>query len=154
LSSEPGYLILKLMVEQSEIRALIFKRLTESMLPEKIVYEISRKTGMYWSDAQKLVAEGQAESSNQIARRQSPLVMALSLLTFAAGLVLVFICIAGFFVIAKGTTYTIFGVLNSANFLLYIINFAPVLLFIGLLGMGMVVGSANGIRKMFSAFLD
>jgi hypothetical protein len=152
------YFILKAM-NTEEMRAYILKELTRSVPPEKIIYDLTEKSGQHWGDVEALVKQVQQESRGTVARKQSPLYLVLGVLTALIGLGLVIGGVSALYGIAAGTKASTLGVemlapLGAMNTIMYLINFGgPFLTMIGL-GLAMLVGTMWGMNRMWSDILS
>ncbi|KAF0108573.1 MAG: hypothetical protein FD146_459 [Anaerolineaceae bacterium] len=140
-------------MDDAEITAYFIKHLSESDNPDDLVMEICEKTGRKWDDIESLLERVRAEHEHEITRRQSPLLVLIALVTFVAGiwvsidsaylLVLVLQEYSG----AAGSPITL---LDSFQILFSTAYYT----FAGLaLGLGMVLGSLFGMKKVWAAIL-
>jgi hypothetical protein len=142
-------------MKPEEMRAYILKELTHSVPPEKIVYDLAEKSGTHWGEIQALVKQVQAESRGQVARKQSPLFLALAVVSGLAGLGLILGGGAGLYGIFAGTQASTLGVealapLGMTSTLFYLLNFGgPFLSMVGL-GLAMLVGTIWGLGRLRS----
>jgi hypothetical protein len=139
-------------MDEQSLNDYIVKRLVKSIPQNEIIRELCQNNGMYWTDAEILVKRVLAENSYVVARRQAPLLLGIAFLSLALGLALLLISIISIVTIYKLITFSPFGPLNAANALIYAINFAPWLVFIGIFGAGMMAASLIGMWDTWKNF--
>jgi hypothetical protein len=139
--------------EESAWRERIIKRLANHDRLSDITQEICEETGLHWSAAEALVREVAVMEEKTVRRKRSPALVGLSLAIFLGGLgliVLTIFTISNVFIFYRTTQPEL---LSTINILLLIINDAPFALWIGSLGLAMVIGSWLGLRDVWSDWL-
>jgi hypothetical protein len=132
-----------------ELKEWIVNQLSSGRDPDDLILSICEITGKPWKEAAALVQATQEHRSDEIVRRQSPILTVMAFSTFLGGVI-----ILGY------VAYALVGLLawyqagsppadapsfanDSARIFL---RYLPV-------GLGMVVGSLLGMRDVWSAFL-
>ncbi len=145
-------------METDEQTTYIIHHLSEGDAPQDLVFDLCQKYNLSWPEAEKLVQRVQTESVGEITRKQFPLMIALALVIFIAGLGLLgySIYLIGLPLIegslANGTP------MDAANFSLYVLEVIVgsrgmvLVAFVG--GIGMVLGSLLGMRDIWSTLLN
>lgn len=114
-------------MQKEEISAYIIKELAKSRKPNDVVLGLCEKTGMQWAEAAQLVKQVRASSGQEIAARQSPILILFSalLLLFGIGLVFAFLFVP---IISKSSVSRL------------------------LLGIGMILGGIIGLWNTLASF--
>jgi uncharacterized membrane protein len=139
-------------MDQQEINDYIVKRLIKSIPQNEVVREVCQKTGMYWTDAEALVQKVHGENRQLVSRKQAPILLGIAFLSLGLGLALLLVSLISIVTIYNIVTFSPFGPLNAANALIYAINFAPWLVFIGIFGAGMMAASLVGMWDTWRSF--
>jgi hypothetical protein len=140
-------------MDDADITAYFIEHLSESDNPDDLVMDICEKTGRKWDEIESLLEQVRAEHEHEITRRQSPLLALIALVTFVTGtgvaiysaylLVLVLQEYSG----AAGSPLTL---LDSFQVLFSTAYYTCAGL---ILGLGMVLGSLFGMKKVWMAIL-
>ena len=140
-------------MDDQALKQFIIENLSEYEDPNDLILEICNRTGMKWLEAQALVDTVRAGNSSKIARKQAPLLTALALITFVAGVgILLF---EGFTFINVFREFTSLGhhPWDVADLMLFVLAYAPGLLQFIPLALVMVLGSLVGMSDMWKAIL-
>ncbi len=110
----------------------------------ELIREVCEQSGMNWPEAEKMVQQIEAEHGRSIARRQSPLMIFLSLGTILIGAALLLYGLEFFMAFFQGSTLD--QVLSLRSAYLRLIG--------GFTGLGMLVGGFIGFWKSVSPLLQ
>lgn len=139
--------------EELAWRERIIKRLANHDRLSDITQEICEETGLHWSAAEALVREVAIMEEKTVRRKRSPALVGLSLAIFLGGLgliVLTIFTISNVVIFYRATQPEL---LSTINILLLIMNEAPFALWVGSLGLAMVIGSWLGLRDVWADWL-
>ena len=120
-------------MQPEEITAYIVEELANYRSPNDIVVALCEKTKMPWSDAEKLVGQVQSDQGREIAARQSPLLIILSVGFLVGGLGVIGLLLLG----------GVYGIVPLGEYSFQVL-FA---------GIGMTLGGIIGLRNTIAAFL-
>lgn len=138
--------------------AKIAKRLAVTADRSQVIEELCTQYGLYWQDAEALVAQAEAEYQSLITRQQAPVLVLVALFTFMIGVLLVawnlLGVISGF---ASLISPNLIGALNLLG--LYSEIIATLLNFsysgsLFIVGLGMMFGSQWGMRDIWASWLE
>ncbi len=142
-------------MNEDELTAYIVHHLTEGDDPKDLVFDLCEKTNLSWPKVEALVKQIQEEQQGTIARKQLPLMFALALVIFLAGLGLVGYSLYTF------TSPLLQGLTGSpaavANYSLYIVNVIidshGTVVYALVIGTGMILGSLIGMKDVWANVL-
>lgn len=131
----------------------VLKELVRGTNLDDIVLAVIENTNMDWSQAEAFVTEIQREHDSHITRRQSPVLVAIALVTYFGGLAIIgyelYYLFSVFDLIQKTgvSPFDMFGLASS------LAEYAMVFLELTPLGLAMILGSLIGMRKVWESFL-
>jgi hypothetical protein len=145
-------------MENIEITRDILERLTEGHQLDDITLGICERYNLSWPEAEALVLRVKDENQDQVTLRQAPLLTAVALVTFLAGLALMAIglypiLLVGITLLQRGDINTI---LNSSEIFFSVnamVRTGLTPLTAILLGLALVLGSLLGMRDVWAALL-
>ncbi len=127
----------------------IIERLENGEDRDDIILDLAERRKLDWKEAEALVDSTQAEHADDITLAQSPLLVLIALSVFIGGLFLV-----GVAVYDIAAVYDTFASAESpagVGFFFYLFTYGGFFWEIGLLGMGMIVGSLRGLSDVWAA---
>jgi len=139
--------------EEDALRQLVIRRLANHVRASDVTQEICEKTGLGWGEAEAFVREVAVMEEKNIRRRRSPALFGLGAAIFLGGLGLLAITVS---TVVNTITYyrtTQTEILGAVNVLLFIVNQSPMVLWLGALGMAMIMGSLIGMRDVWVDWL-
>lgn len=136
-------------MDTAELEKYIHRRLDESAQPGEITFEICERTSLYWPDVEKLVQRVAVERDKKHNGKTLTVSATWSSVVMLAGFVLTFGAAGAYILMYRSVTFTRFDAMNANSTLLTTVHFGPILLAIGILGMGMMVGAILGMREMW-----
>jgi hypothetical protein len=139
--------------EEDALRQLVIRRLANHVRASDVTQEICEKTGLGWGEAEAFVREVAVMEEKTIRRRRSPALFGLGAAIFLGGLGLLAITVS---TVVNTITYyrtTQTEIWGAVNVLLFIVNQSPMVLWLGALGMAMIMGSLIGMRDMWLDWL-
>ena len=131
-------------MQKEEITAFVISELGKHHNRNEIIRSLCERTGMMWSDAEKLVRQVESDHSHEIRAKQSPLLVALAVVIFIAGIGLIFYC-GAYFIGLTGEDGA--GVARSGRGAIYAIG----ALFTGIT---MIGGAVFGLRKTLQELFE
>ncbi len=145
-------------MDNTEIKHYILDNLNNTRAPDDIILDLCQKYGLAWQEAEALVLQLQEENRDNITLRQAPLLTAIALVTFIAGLVVLVIGIYPIvlLLITLIQHSNIHRIFNSWQFYLAV----DIMVHAGLhpfvavpLGIAMILGSLIGMQDVWAALL-
>ena len=141
-------------MDDDQITAYLIKHLSESDDPDDLILDLCQRTGRGWPDNQAMVERVKAEHSQDITKRQFPLLSLIALFVFIGGMGLliwaIVLTVADFRqIVSIGRSSVLNFALGEAAILSYV--FGP--LTFGLFGIAMILGSLLGMRDAWSDIL-
>jgi hypothetical protein len=133
----------------AELTEFVIQQLGRGISTDDLIAKVCEDTGRSWPDAEAFVRGVQASQASQIARRQTPLLLLITLPTLLGGAAIAALC--GY------TLLDLARVMDRQNLAfplagLLVIALGNWQVFLGLLlGLGMIVGSGIGIGQMISS---
>ncbi len=76
-------------VSEEEVVAFVLNELIRHSSHDRIISDVCENTGMTWNEAKKLVQRVETENAQKISVRQSPMVMAMGVVTIIGGIALI-----------------------------------------------------------------
>jgi hypothetical protein len=141
-------------MDEDKIRALIVKRLSRSQSSDDIIMDLCLRHEMTWAQAEALVNDVQLYHESEITRRQSPLLLIITLGIFIGGAYLMVSSVMHGYRVISYALAEQNEVLRSASVLLYLLQYAPGTLGAFVLSLGMMAGSLAGMKSIIAAFAD
>ncbi len=140
-------------MNDEQIHDWILDQLSNGRRKDDIVKELAEKTGRHWGDLEQLVLQVSHEKAITIRRRQSPWVAGLALVTFLGGVGL--LAVTGFIIYKVVEFYrtTQPEVFSMINIFFLVFNEAPTAIWLGSLGLAMMLGSMRGMQKVWEDWL-
>lgn len=140
--------------DDDALRQLVIRRLANHVRASDVSQEICEKTGLAWGEAESFVREVAAMEEKTIRRRRSPALFGLGAAIFLGGLGLVAITVS---TVVNVITYyhtTQPEIWGAVNILLFVVNQSPMALWLGALGLAMIMGSLIGMRDVWVDWLE
>lgn len=131
-------------MQKEEITAYVIKELGKHHSRDEIIHNLCEQTGMKWPEAEKVVRQVAAEHSQEIKARQSPLVIALGVISIIGGVGLIIYCAAYFL---SFTQENIPNVAGNGRGAIYAIG----ALFTGIT---LIAGAMIGLRKTIQELFE
>lgn len=75
-------------ISEEEVVAFVLNELIRQSSHDRIIGDVCENTGMTWNEAKKLVQRVETENAQKISVRQSPMVMAMGVVTIIGGIAL------------------------------------------------------------------
>ena len=137
-----------------ELKLKVIEQLEDAVDEDDIILSISEQTGLSWPETQEAVERIRMENANKIALAQSPLLIALALVIFLAGLA---ICAYPFYRIYSVYELYVSGMAIDPSIdlplkavvIFYLTSDGPGFLGEIILGLGMMIGSLKGMTKVW-----
>lgn len=130
-------------MNHEELTSLIIKELGRHHDPKEITRKVCEESTLNWNEAQRLVDEVATQNKRQIAARQSPLLLVLSVATLLAGIGLLAYGIRFFFIVSHESTVMQVLSLRSGYYILGELA----------TGVGMISGGLFGAWKTLANLL-
>lgn len=140
--------------EEDALRQLVIRRLANHVRASDVTQEICEKTGLGWGEAESFVREVAVMEEKNIRRRRSPALFGLGAAIFLGGLGLLAMTIFTVFNVITYYRATQQEIWGTVNILLFITQQAPMALWLGALGLAMIMGSLIGMRDMWLDWLE
>ena len=122
-------------MDDTDIKKFIITKLGKHHNPNEIIREVCERTGMRWDDAQKFIKQVYAENREEIAGRQSGIIIALSVFIIISGVV-----ISGGVLVATLSGWIVFFLRLPIPYLGNLVYF--------LIGIAMIMGGIRGFENM------
>jgi hypothetical protein len=140
-------------MDDADITAYFIQHLSDSDNPDDLVIEICEKTGRKWGEVEYLLEQVRDEHEHEITRRQSPLLALIALVTFVTGVGIAIYSV--YFMVLVIQEYSAASVhplevpdiLQSLAATTYSSGAGLIL------GLGMVLGSLFGMKKVWMTIL-
>ncbi len=143
-------------MDEKEQTEYIIHHLAEGDEPKDITFDLCEKLGLSWPQAEALVKKVQQESEGTVALKQFPLLFALALAIFLAGIALLGYSVYLFiYPLLTGQTGNPQAVTNYSLYIVEVVvrsNGLVIYAFIG--GLGMVLGSLLGMQETWTRIIE
>jgi hypothetical protein len=136
----------------ADIEREIVERLEASEDKDDIIFDLCNRLNLGWKEVEAAVEHVHATNADDITLSQSPLLVALALVTFIGG-----VGLTGFSTYNLIGAYETFVVLQGnqagavGGFLVYLLGYGGAIFWELIFGAGMIVGSLTGMRDVWVA---
>jgi hypothetical protein len=140
--------------QQEALKKFVINELAKHRRQSDVTQSVCEKTGLYWDEAERFVQEVAETYHLQVRRKRSPILVALSMAIALAGLGLVLMTIytiSGIVIFHRSTQPE---VLSTLNILMLIVNEASTAVWLGSIGLAMLVGGMLGMQQVWSDWLE